>query len=836
MSFDIADVGPTPATFQSTPPFQRFGSGRILCLAMAADGQRLYAGSYAGVWRSDDAGHSWRQMTRPQPGGFDAEVPGAIYAPHIFDMAVSPADPDIVLAAAVRSQFKPSRNGVYRSADGGARWTLVQPANVTGQIAFAPDDPSLVIAALGGGIAISHDAGINWTFRFLDPAWHVAIGPLESSGVRRVYAAGEDTIWRSIDGGDTWRADAGAAIVKTSRALTSAFIVANGGRAISAFAGQTFDFGDAQAIGAQALAIEPGNPQHLYLAASGGTFGPSFFRSGVADGTGCNTVPERLAGEGSIWFGDFTGFEASGAAQWQAVPGPPVYSSGSGYAITPSGCVFVVAKATASGFLLFFADHGTVHVAVGQPMAGAAWHRLGGRDASFDARAGELFDHTLVHYDPHALITTPDFDLTLKPAFGVSSPYNQNSELDQALGGAILMANDGGVQWSNDGGESWTAATGLPTLDPINIAGVAGLGPRPALYIGTGDNDSFFSTDGGDTWRDPSVHLGDADAWFADIAQATRVLQFAPRAGGLALFTGGGYPDATGSGRLIPPPAGSNTSSGHVLRGYSPLIRTLPTEAAPGDGDYVVIGARSDGARVLFRTLAISTITSADQWEDPSRAQQVGPPLPPSPQPLGVDIVQVAGGHLNPVFYVSDGASLWTLDAAAQQWRVLVPGGPAGRSAGVARRVFVDPFNPSLIYLLDSDTFRVSLDGGQSWLADPQLTAAMTGGRKLDITVNGVVRDMLFLRTERFTRFAFGSAGVMYTVDGIQWDTLLNSIAMGGCPESGFFDGITDPLDRTLYVELEGRSILRLSGIPAPPVLTPPDFSLLDFAAILAEA
>jgi hypothetical protein len=95
---------------------------------------------------------------------------------------------------------------------------------------------------------------------------------------------------------------------------------------------------------------------------------------------------------------------------------------------------------------------------------------------------------------------------------------------------------------------------------------------------------------------------------------------------------------------------------------------------------------------------------------------------------------------------------------------------------------------------------------------------------------------MLFVRTERFTRFAFGSAGVMYTVDGVQWQTLLNAVALGGCPESGFFDGITDPLDRTLYVEFDGRSILRISGIPAPPPLSPPNFSLLDLAAILVEA
>ena len=120
-----------------------------------------------------------------------------------------------------------------------------------------------------------------------------------------------------------------------------------------------------------------------------------------------------------------------------------------------------------------------------------------------------------------------------------------------------------------------------------------------------------------------------------------------------------------------------------------------------------------------------------------------------------------------------------------------------------------------LIYLLDFDRFRVSLDGGVSWIFDAELTKGMSGGGKLSLTskpngpLSGVVRDMLFVRTERFTRFAFGSAGILYTLDGIQWQTLLNAVALGGCPESGFFDGITDPLDRTLYAEFEGRSILR---------------------------
>ena len=789
MGLDIADVGPTPANFHASEPWKdmRTGSGRILCLAIGANNQRVYAGSYAGVWRSDDVGRTWRQMARPQPGNFDADVPGALHAPHIFDVAVSPGNADIVLAVGVRSQFDPPRNGVYRSADGGASWTLVVPGRA-GQVVFAPDDPALVMATLGDRIAISHNAGANWTLHSLNPVWHVAIGPLETGGVRRVYAAGDNTIWRSADGGDHWRMDAGAAVVRNSRAATSAFIVSVAGptAALPAFATAT---GDVMAPGAQALAIAPDNPEQVFLATQGGTYGPSYFRIGpngpVPDGTGCNTTPDRLAGEGSIWFADFAGFDATRTAHWEAVPGPPVYSGDTmpgGYAITPSGKVFVVAKATASGYLLFFADQGSVHVAVGRPMMTAAWHRIGARDASYDARHGEFYDHTMVHHDPHAIVLTADLDLRLKAPPGVSSPYNLNSELDQHLAGTILVANDGGVQWSNDGGESWTPASGLPTLDPINIAGVAGLGPHPALYIGCGDNDCFFSTDGGASWRDPSVHLGDADAWFADIAQATRVLQFAPRGGGLVLFTGGGYPDATGSGRVIPPPASSNASSGQVLRGFSPLVRTLTTEPAPSDGDYVFIGKRSDDVRVLFRTKTISNIGSVAHWENPTRAQQVGPPLPTAMQTSGVQIVQAAGGHFNTAFYISDGKSLWTFDPIAQQWQLLVPGGPSGRSATKARRVFADPFNALLVYILDEDGFRVSFDGGRSWIADTNLTDAMTGGGKLDIALDAIVRDMLFVRSEPFTRFAFGSAGVVCTVDGIEWRALLNSIAMGGCP------------------------------------------------------
>src|SRR5918993_2929495 len=145
---DITDVGPSPDSFVGANAV-RGGSGRILSLAAATDGRRLYAGGYSGVWRSDDAGRTWRQMTRPQPATFNADVPGALFAPYVVDLAVSPDDANLIIAVADSSLFAPSRDGVYRSTDGGATWTLVQTLpfrHFVSQVAFAPDDPSLVMA------------------------------------------------------------------------------------------------------------------------------------------------------------------------------------------------------------------------------------------------------------------------------------------------------------------------------------------------------------------------------------------------------------------------------------------------------------------------------------------------------------------------------------------------------------------------------------------------------------------------------------------------------------------------------------------------------------------
>jgi hypothetical protein len=218
-------------------------------------------------------------------------------------------------------------------------------------------------------------------------------------------------------------------------------------------------------------------------------------------------------------------------------------------------------------------------------------------------------------------------------------------------------------------------------------------------------------------------------------------------------------------------------------------------------------------------------------WDDPAKAQQVGAVLPPN-----VNVVQAAGGHANPVFYVSDGAALFRLDAASGQWVKIVPGGPPGQTANAARRFFVNPFDANTLYVLDDDGVKVSLDGGATWLLEISLTWAITAGGRLTLNPNTALLDMLFARSEPFTRFVFGHAGVACTVNGTDWRPLLSSLALPGRPESGFFDAFSDPFDRKLYVTLAGRSVLRLDPIPAPRLHPPPVFGMLELAAVLGEA
>lgn len=202
-----------------------FRGGRVVTVAGdPRDIGTFYFGACAGgVWKTDDAGQYWRNIS---DGYFNTASVGAL--------AVSEANPNVIYAgmgeATIRIDVSHG-DGVYKSTDAGRSWTQVglDDTRHIGKVRIHPQDPDTVyVAALGHafgrnqqrGVFRSTDGGENWE-RVLfvsDKAGAVDLS-IDVNNPRIIYATiweayrnfhmissgGEESgIWRSMDGGDSW--------------------------------------------------------------------------------------------------------------------------------------------------------------------------------------------------------------------------------------------------------------------------------------------------------------------------------------------------------------------------------------------------------------------------------------------------------------------------------------------------------------------------------------------------------------------------------------------------------------------------------------------------------
>ena len=191
-------------------------TGRVSAVVVhPADMDVIFAGgAQGGVWRTEDAGVSWRPLT-------DHECSLAMGA-----LALDPVDPDIVYAGTGEQHFSADSYygcGILRSSDGGESWTRLGEGVLTGPMGGTTIsrvvidsatagtlDATTVYAATEGGLFISTDSGAGWT-RVLDG---VVTDVLVHAGDREVVFAalaegeektGHATLHRSGDGGLTWQ-------------------------------------------------------------------------------------------------------------------------------------------------------------------------------------------------------------------------------------------------------------------------------------------------------------------------------------------------------------------------------------------------------------------------------------------------------------------------------------------------------------------------------------------------------------------------------------------------------------------------------------------------------
>ena len=183
----------------------------------------FYSGSTGGgVWRTDDAGQSWRNVS----DGFFGGTIGAI--------RVADADPNVVYVGTgsqdVRGNSSTGR-GAWKSTDAGRTWTFIglRETGAIGRIAIHPTNPDVVyMAALGHpfgrnrerGIYRSKDGGASWQqVLFLNDSTGASDLVMDPRNPRILYAAfwrgerkpwtmisgsTEGGVWKSTDGGDHW--------------------------------------------------------------------------------------------------------------------------------------------------------------------------------------------------------------------------------------------------------------------------------------------------------------------------------------------------------------------------------------------------------------------------------------------------------------------------------------------------------------------------------------------------------------------------------------------------------------------------------------------------------
>ena len=369
-------------------------------------------------WRPTDLdGLEWREIG-PWRGGRSAAVAGI------------PQDRETFY-------FGATGGGVWKTTDGGARWTNVSDGffgGSIGAVAVSEWDPNVIYVGTGektvrgnvshgDGMWKSTDAGRTWTHIGLDDSRHIARVRIHPTNPDRVYAAvmghlfgpnAQRGVYRSRDGGASWE-----------RIL----------------------FVNEQA-GAVDLAMDPTNPRILYAATWRVIRTPYSLESG---------------GEGSgLWKSTDGGDNWTALSGNEGLPEPPLGIAGIAVAPSAPDTVYAIVEAAEGG--VFRSDD-----------AGETWRRV---NAERKLRQRAWY-YSRINVDPHDAEVVYVLNVRFhrskdggKTFAAVATPHGDNHDLwiDPNDPLRMIESNDGGANVSYDGGATWSPQDNQPTAQMYRVS------------------------------------------------------------------------------------------------------------------------------------------------------------------------------------------------------------------------------------------------------------------------------------------------------------------------------------------------------------------------------
>jgi photosystem II stability/assembly factor-like uncharacterized protein len=252
-----------PIEVRKSVSFREIGpaisGGRVSAVAgVPGDSDTYYVGAADGsVFRTNDGGISWKAL-------FQHESVASIGA-----LALDPTNPEIVWAGTGEANVRNNvsfGDGIYKSTDGGAHWKRMglEASFQISRIVIDPHHPNTVIVAAMGspwadneerGVFRTIDGGVTWKkVLYVGPSVGVADLAMDPQNPQVLFAAAyrfrrtpwnysdggpEDTIYKSVDQGETWKRLGGHGLPKGQVGRIGLAIAASSPNVVYAVMGST---------------------------------------------------------------------------------------------------------------------------------------------------------------------------------------------------------------------------------------------------------------------------------------------------------------------------------------------------------------------------------------------------------------------------------------------------------------------------------------------------------------------------------------------------------------------------------------------------------------------